>query len=66
MMTSETCYGSIPSRLTYTQKGYYDPPFRISGMVGGKPEQDSTLSNLVMIGIGLYALYFLMHKRKKG
>jgi hypothetical protein len=34
MMTSETCSGSIPAYKTYTQKGYYDPPFRISGLSG--------------------------------
>jgi hypothetical protein len=34
MMTCETCSGSIPAYKTYTQKGYYDPPFRISGMSG--------------------------------
>lgn len=64
MMTAESCHGTkITPAMTYTNKGYYDPPFRISGMVGGKPESDMTLGKVLLVGLSIYAVYMIL-KRK--
>lgn len=63
MMTNETCGGSISPVPNY--HGYITPTFTTSGIVGGKPESDGTLAKLLMLGVGVVALYYLFHKRKR-
>jgi hypothetical protein len=33
--------------------------------VGGKPESDGAMAKLLLLGVGVLALYYLFHKRKR-
>lgn len=75
MMTSETCQGSIPASKTYTQMGYYSPPFRISGTSGlAMPDvyskqaltDSATINRYAVLGaLAVVGLYFFFQMAKK-
>lgn len=71
MMTPETCQGSIPASKTYTQKGYFDPPYRISGTAGPlgvySPPPVTGVGHSAILGaavlVGFYFLFSYLGKK---
>jgi hypothetical protein len=63
MMTNETCGGSVSPVPNYN--GYITPVHSTAGIVGGKPESDGAMAKLLLLGVGVLALYYLFHKRKR-